>query len=288
MAELYADLKDRPVRETICLFDVDNTLTPARQAASAEMLKLLSELRHKCAIGFVSLQSRIGAPTTNQHLPQVGGSNLPKQQEQLGTPSLPVTTLFDFCFAENGLTAFRLGKPLPSNSFLQWLGEEKYQKLVKFCLRYISELEGLPAMRGTFVEFRTGMINVSPVGRNASKKERDEFEKWDKESGCRRKLVEALRKEFPDLGLTYSIGGQISFDVFPQGWDKTYCLQHIEAEADTSQGLSGIKYKTIHFFGDKCFEGGNDYEIYTDSRTTGHAVKGPEDTIGVLREMFDL
>ena len=26
--------------------------------------------------------------------------------------------------------------------------------------------------------------------------------------------------EFADLELTYSIGGQISFDVFPTGWDK--------------------------------------------------------------------
>jgi phosphomannomutase len=211
-----------------------------------------------------------------------------KQQEQLGTPSLPVTTLFDFCFAENGLTAFRLGRALPSNSFLQWLGEEKYQKIAKFCLRYISELEGLPAMRGTFVEFRNGMVNVSPVGRNASQKERDAFEKWDKENGCRKKMIEALRNEFPDIGLTFSIGGQISFDVFPHGWDKTYCLQHIEAEADPSKGLSGIEYKTIHFFGDKTSEGGNDYEIFTDSRTTGHSVKGPEDTIGILRQIFDL
>lgn len=111
--------------------------------------------------------------------------------------------MFDFCFAENGLTAYRLGQALPSNSFLQWLGEEKYQKLAKWILRYISELEGLPAMRGTFIEFRTGMINVSPVGRNASNAERNEFEKWDKESGCRTKMVEALRKAFPDIGLTY-------------------------------------------------------------------------------------
>ena len=29
-------------------------------------------------------------------------------------------------------------------------------------------------------------------------------------------MVEVLRKEFADYGLTYSIGGQISFDVFPQ------------------------------------------------------------------------
>jgi phosphomannomutase len=53
MAELYPDLKDRPVKETICLFDVDGTLGPARQSASAEMLKLLSDLRQKCAIGYV-------------------------------------------------------------------------------------------------------------------------------------------------------------------------------------------------------------------------------------------
>jgi phosphomannomutase len=113
-----------------------------------------------------------------------------------------VTAMFDFCFAENGLTAYRLGQPLPSNSFLQTLGEERYQRLAKFCLKYISELEGLPAMRGTFVEFRTGMINVSPVGRNASNKERTEFEAWDKKSGCRTKMVEALKKEFPEFGLT--------------------------------------------------------------------------------------
>src|ERR1700733_5860657 len=110
--------------------------------------------------------------------------------------------MFDFSFAENGLTAYRLGQPLPSNSFLQQIGEEKYQKLAKFCLRYISELEGLPAMRGTFIEFRNGMINVSPVGRNASQAERDQFQAWDKKTGCRPKMIEALKKEFPDLGLT--------------------------------------------------------------------------------------
>ena len=32
----------------------------------------------------------------------------------------------------------------------------------------------------------------------------------------RKKFVEVLREKFGHLGLTYSIGGQISFDVFPQ------------------------------------------------------------------------
>ncbi len=38
-----------------------------------------------------------------------------------------------------------------------------------------------------------------------------------------------------------STGGQISFDVFPDGWDKRYCLGIVEKD----------NYSTIHFFGDK-------------------------------------
>lgn len=53
-AGVYPALEDRPVKDTICLFDVDGTLTPARRTISPEMLQLLSQLRHKCAIGTVS------------------------------------------------------------------------------------------------------------------------------------------------------------------------------------------------------------------------------------------
>ena len=202
-AVIYSPLNKRPIARTICLFDVDGTLTPARrvclpnhhhlphwipidtiQTVSPEMLALLSQLRKQVVIGFV------------------GGSDLVKQQEQLGTSTIPVTTLFDFCFAENGLTAIRMGEKLASASFIGWLGEAKYQKLVNFILHYIADLE-LPVKRGTFVEFRNGMINVSPIGRNASHEERQEFEKWDKQSGCRRKMVEAMQEKFGDLGLTY-------------------------------------------------------------------------------------
>lgn len=92
---------------------------------------------------------------------------------------------------------------MASHSFIQWLGEEQYQKLVKFVLRYLSELEGLPRMRGTFIEFRNGMVNISPVGRNASTAERGEFEAWDKQKKCRENMIAAIKKEFPDIGLTY-------------------------------------------------------------------------------------
>jgi len=82
-------------------------------------------------------------------------------------------------------------------------------------LHYIADMD-IPIKRGTFIEFRNGMLNVSPIGRNCSQEERDEFEAYDKKAGMRAKFVETLQKEFAEYGLTYSIGGQISFDVFPK------------------------------------------------------------------------
>lgn len=154
------------------------------QAVSPEMLQLLSALRHKVAIGFV------------------GGSDLVKQQEQLGTSSIPVTSLFDFCFSENGLTAYRMGQPLASTSFIKWIGEDNYKKLVRFILHYIADLD-IPIKRGTFIEFRNGMINVSPIGRNASTQERNEYQEYDLKNNIRSTFVQAIKKEFPDLGLTF-------------------------------------------------------------------------------------
>ena len=147
------------------------------------MLSLLSDLRQKCAIGYV------------------GGSDMAKQQEQLGTSDIPVTSLFDFCFAENGLTAYKLGKPLASHSFIKWLGEPRYKELVKFILHYVADLD-IPVKRGTFVEFRNGMINVSPIGRNASIEERNEYQRYDLEHKIREKFVAVLKEKFADLGLT--------------------------------------------------------------------------------------
>jgi phosphomannomutase len=147
------------------------------------MLTLLSTLRKSVAIGYV------------------GGSDLAKQQEQLGSAEIPVTDLFDFCFSENGLTAFKAGVPLASTSFIKWLGEEKYKELLKFILHYIADLD-IPVKRGTFVEFRNGMVNVSPVGRNASVVERNEFNAYDNEHKVRETLVGILREKFADLGLT--------------------------------------------------------------------------------------
>lgn len=148
--------------------------------------------------------------------------------------------------------------------------------IFEYTLRISIDTSDAPSQRGTFIEFRSGMMNISPIGRNCSREERNDYEKIDLERNIRKNMVEAMRKEFADLNLTYSIGGQISFDVFPTGWDKTYCLKYLDA-AD---------FDEIHFFGDKTFEGGNDYEIFESERTIGHTVTSPEDTREQCEKLF--
>lgn len=220
--------------------------------AKPDMLEFLKALRKKAIIGMV------------------GGSDLKKQREQLGDG---VLDMFDYVFSENGLVAYQGRELLAEASFQEYLGEERLQKLINFILRYIADLD-IPMKRGTFIEFRKGMLNVSPIGRNCSHQERCDFEEFDNTAKVRETMVSVLQKEFADYGLKFSIGGQISFDLFPVGWDKTYALRFVES------------FKEIHFFGDKTYEGGNDYEIYTSDRTVGHSVKTPEDTMRICKELF--
>ncbi len=105
------------------------------------------------------------------------------------------------------------------------------------------------------------MINICPVGRSCNQAGRDEFSKFDKEHHVRKKLVEKFKKEFPPetYGLIFSDSGQISIDVFPNGWDKRICLKYVENNG----------YKEIHFFGDNTAPGGNDHDIFEP--TCAHA-----------------
>ncbi|KAK2097507.1 hypothetical protein P7K49_022958 [Saguinus oedipus] len=303
----------------LCLFDVDGTLTAPRQffACNGGVLQKSTsnacDLRHQLhfsATGVIHL-----VLTLNSQVPQwlllteiqqshtyvlkitkemddflqklrqkikigvVGGSDFEKVQEQLGNDVIIVEI---------------------------HLGEALIQDLINYCLSYIAKIK-LPKKRhqrleledtfhcivcerrlkfhlGTFIEFRNGMLNVSPIGRSCSQEERIEFYELDKKENIRQKFVADLQKEFAGKGLTFSIGivyivcvldldthfpecvvgqqavdngvctvlgvredymssptCQISFDVFPDGWDKRYCLRHVENDG----------YRTIHFFGDK-------------------------------------
>jgi len=239
----------------VILFDVDGTLTEPRKFITPEMKQFLHDLRNRAVIGFV------------------GGSDLNKQREQLGAD---VMEYFEFWFPENGVMAYRHGKLFHKMSLKDFLGEEKLQEIINFCLHYIADLK-IPKKRGTFIEFRNGMMNVSPIGRNCTQEERDEFEVFDKAAGVRKAFVAALQARFGQYRMTFSIGGQISFDVFPTGWDKTYCLPLLPAEYDRSH---------IYFVGDKTEPGQNDYEIYHALKPNSFSTTGPARTIELISQLL--
>ncbi|MDP2438198.1 MAG: HAD-IIB family hydrolase [archaeon] len=238
----------------LVLFDIDGTLTLPRQGVERAMLERLDRLKEVATVGVV------------------GGSDLEKGKEQLGEDILQ---RFDYYFPQNGLQGYRDGRLIHDQSLVRFLGEDKLQRVINCALLYMAGLE-LPKKRGNFVECRSGMLNLCPVGRSCSQAERDEFVEYDREHGVRSKMVAHLQSQLADLDLCFVIGGQISIDVFPRGWDKTYCLQHV---ADRH-------FARIYYFGDKTAPGENDHEIFESPLTIGHAVTGPQHTIELLNSLF--
>jgi phosphomannomutase len=238
----------------LLLFDVDGTLTPPRLHIKEEMICFLNELKLD----------------TDVKLGIVGGSDYPKIEEQM-TPE--ILFLFDYVFSENGMVLHQKNLVVHEKYMKDNYNQSDLNIFIDNVLSYISKLV-IPVKTGTFIEFRKGMINISPIGRNCSQKERDEFEEFDKKYGIRREMISFLQENFEQLNFDYSIGGQISFDVFPKNLNKTFCLNYLDTKEE------------IHFFGDKTYKGGNDYEIYNDSRVIGHSVNSYLDTIDICKEIL--
>jgi phosphomannomutase len=229
--------------KTIILFDIDGTLTLPRQKISDNMINMLKLLQEK-----------------NITVGLVGGSDLEKQKEQLGNDILE---WIDYSFSQNGLVAYKNNSVIHTNNISTAIENDTIKSFINFCLHYIADLD-IPIKRGTFIEYRTGMINISPIGRSCSQLEREEFEWYDNVHGIRKKMVNALKDKFGDI-FSFSVGGQISIDAYPLGWDK---------------------FNIIHFFGDKTDIGGNDYEIYNHPKTIGHTVTNPDNTIEIIKQLF--
>ncbi|XP_047434856.1 phosphomannomutase 2-like [Mugil cephalus] len=158
---------------TLCLFDVDGTLTAARQCVTPEMARFLDRLKTRVRVGVV------------------GGSDLSKIKEQLGND---VIQKVDYVFAENSLVVDKDGQLLSVQSIQAHMGEELLQDFINFCLNYMAKIK-LPKKRGTFIEFRNGMLNVSPIGRSCTQEERNEFYELDKvetKEGNSKKIIYAF------------------------------------------------------------------------------------------------
>lgn len=133
--------------------------------------------------------------------------------------------------------------------------------------------QGLP-LTGNFIQYRGSMINWCPIGRNANDEQRAKFVEYDEESGFRKQYKEFIELwiNWRESPVTVALGGSTSFDIYPNGWDKTYCL-------------TWLNDYTCWFVGDKCKEGGNDKQLYDALVDSGRAfeTKSPEDTEAIIR-----
>ena len=110
-----------PENPRICaLFDVDGTLTIPRGEVTPEMMDFMKSLSKKITVGIV------------------GGSDLPKQEEQLG---VGVAKVFPYNFSQNGLVAYKNGELLEVQTISKHLGEDNVKRLVNWVMKYLADLD---------------------------------------------------------------------------------------------------------------------------------------------------
>jgi phosphomannomutase len=245
------------------LFDMDGTLTDPRQGITPEVL---SSLR--------ALPSGI-----RRYL--VTGSDMAKIEEQI--PYEYLLSLFERVYACNGTRVYNCNldmddETLPEEpelihktSLVDFYSEADLTHIVDILLKTASETH-TKIKTGTFVEWRESQINFSVIGRNCTTTQREDYVKWDKKSGERKRIIEHLRKEFKGWGLSFRLGGQISIDITREGWDKSYAFQHMEETPDQCV-----------FFGDKICKDGNDLDIAMKCARYHH-IDDPADLILQLQE----
>jgi phosphomannomutase len=204
------------------------------------------------------------------HVGVVGGSDRPKAVKQLGLDVLDF--IMDHCFHENGCVYYRGGDLVAQDRIEDFLSQRELNEFVSFILRLIADSDS-PWKTGTFIERRSCMLNISPIGRACTQQQREQFFAWDKQSGCRSAMVQKIRQEFPDLPFELAVGGQISIDVYPTGFNKTRCLKYVNS------------YDKIYFIGDSVQPGGNDYELYVDPGVTGIHTSGFQQTEQILYDI---
>tara|TARA_R100000231_G_scaffold110534_1_gene81925 strand:+ start:78 stop:875 length:798 start_codon:yes stop_codon:yes gene_type:complete len=232
--------------QKIVLFDMDGTLTPPREKLDQNLVETLTKLSKCAEIGIVS-------GSDYEYIMQQCGLLTIKDQINLKLHILPCNGTMHYAPSLHQEGCHQL---VHENSMRQVLGDGNLSKLFKKIINYQDHIVShydIP-LTGHFISYRGSMINWCPIGRNAEKEDREIFHQFDKNFGIssfRRTVLEQIREEFLNskIDVTVKLGGETSFDIFPNGWDKTYALSHFP------------NYK-IWFLGDRCGDNGNDKEIF--------------------------
>jgi phosphomannomutase len=249
------------------LFDMDGTLTLARRPMNPDIIQSLRALAGIAEIGIIS------------------GSDYDYIEEQI-LRFLPA----EICtrcaiFPCNGTKVRKLclgtgeWPEFYSTSMQGEIGYSHMRDLILWLLenqaKIIHYFHELP-LTGTFISNRGSLVNWCPIGRQATLEDRGKFVEIDQGCNLRERYVEDMRRSPVFNGLTIALGGQTSFDIYPDGWDKTYALRHLEG-------------KRVWFVGDRCQPGGNDHAVYAKLASMGRAweTSGPEETVRIIAEIME-
>jgi len=200
------------------IFDVDGTLTPSRKQIDT---------------GFFA-EFLIFCCKFDTYL--VTGSDRDKTVEQVGLDIYNrCKRVFNCSGADiyDGNNSVYRSKWKPSDELISFLNDE---------LDYST----FPTRTGNHIEHRPGGINFSILGRGEGNMEgREEYVKWDRNTGERIAIADRIKTQFPDLNI--QIGGETGLDI---------------ADDDKSQIIKFFNFDDeVHFFGDMMKEGQNDYPL---------------------------
>ena len=125
---------------------------------------------------------------------------------------------------------------------------------------------------GNHIEERTGSVNFSVLGRDATLEQKKEYALWDSFTKERLMLIKEFTNTFPKYEAY--IGGNTSIDICLQGANKSKCVD-----------LMFLPNRHCVFFGDKCFANGIDFPLYNSTAVRSkHWIKnGYHETWEILK-----
>jgi HAD superfamily hydrolase (TIGR01484 family) len=242
----------------ILLFDVDGTLCESGKNISENISEILNDLIKK-----------------NIQIGIVGGGTYEKILTQLNGLIKP-----HYIFSECGSVYHKLNLEFNNYVLINKNNirlEPEYLKiniLIKYCLKYISEVDYL--ISGNFIDLRNGLIYVSLVGMVSTDEERANFIELDKKHNYRTNLIKTLQEIAFNLNMENYIdiclGGSVGIGIYPKKWNKNQVLNWLDGTTDE-----------IHFFGDKYLPNGNDYALISNELIIPHPVDSPEQTFEQLK-----
>ena len=152
-----------------------------------------------------------------------------------------------------------------------WKISEEVEKFLQDEL----DFSQFPVRCGNHIETRPGGINFSILGRGegVNLPDREEYVKWDRNTGERILIADRLKNQFPDLNV--QIGGQTGLDISDS--DKSQILRDFNPEDE------------LVFFGDMMKEGQNDYPLaqaVDNLGGTNYSVNGWQDTYSKLKDIL--